>query len=178
MRYLVFTFLILIHCKNLRIVTSDDPRLVTKPNNLLYFEEIPFTGVLVTEDKNLLITHQTEYQKGIPHGKYTAKHSINGIVLEERSFYYGQKDGLHKSYFPNGKLRLLSEYKNGQYQNERFEYYEDGTPSLYAKYYESGMVKQTKQWNRKGQIYSNQVYTEEGDVFGKPGSKNCLPIDF
>lgn len=116
-----------------------------------------------------------EYYKGIPHGSYTAK-SKSGILLEKRSFDLGRKDGVHITYFEDGQVRTRAKFKLGVYQEESFEYYPDGSVANQTGYYANGRPHWVKKWNRKGQIYSNEVFTEEGIAFGRPGSKICEPI--
>ncbi|WP_231292526.1 hypothetical protein [Leptospira meyeri] len=108
--------------------------------------------------------YETEYYKGVPHGRYTAKKE-NGTLIEERNVRYGQKHGKQISYFENGKP--IGEF---------FDYFENGQIATYQTFYDSGKPKVSKKWNKRGQIYLNHVFLETGESFGRPGSKLCDPI--
>ncbi|TGK95514.1 hypothetical protein EHQ30_02420 [Leptospira brenneri] len=154
---------------------AGDKELSEDTNHFLLYQGKPLNGIFVQTNPILLEVYETEYYKGVPHGRYTAKKE-DGTVLEERNIRYGQKHGKQTSYFANGTLKQKSEFDNGIPIGEYIDYFENGQMATYQTFYDSGKPKVAKKWNRRGQIYLNQVFMESGESFGRPGSKLCDPI--
>lgn len=162
-------------CSPLR-VEAGDPGLSEDSNHFLLYQGKPFNGIFVVTNPIILSeVYETEYYKGVPHGRYTAK-KMNGTLLEERNIRYGQKHGKQTSYFENGNIRQSSEFDNGKPIGEYIDYFDNGQMATYQTFYDSGKPKVSKKWNRRGQIYLNHVFMESGESFGRPGSKLCEPI--
>lgn len=166
-----FTFLF---CSEVR-VNAEDMELSEDSNHFLLYQGKPLTGILVQKSPILLEIYETEFYKGVPHGRYTTKKE-NGTLMEERNVRYGQKHGKQISYFENGNLRQKSEFDNGKPIGESIDYFDNGQMATYQTFYDSGKPKVTKKWNKRGQIYLNHVFLETGESFGRPGSKLCDPI--
>ncbi|PJZ79962.1 toxin-antitoxin system YwqK family antitoxin [Leptospira meyeri] len=163
-----------VSCSPLR-VEAGDKGLSEDSHHFLLYQGKPLTGILIQKNPILSEFYETEYYKGVPHGRYTAKKE-NGTLIEERNVRYGQKHGKQISYFENGNLRQKSEFENGKPIGEFFDYFENGQIATYQTFYDSGKPKVSKKWNKRGQIYLNHVFLETGESFGRPGSKLCDPI--
>lgn len=170
----LFFSIILVSCSALK-VDAGDPGLSVDPNHFLLYQGKPLSGIFVQTNPTLLEIYETEYYKGVPHGRYTAKKE-NGTLLDERNIRYGQKHGKQISYFENGKIRQKSEFDNGKPIGEFIDYFDNGQMATYQTFYDTGNPKVSKKWNRRGQIYLNHVFTPSGESFGRPGSKLCEPI--
>ncbi|HMV45799.1 MAG TPA: hypothetical protein PK079_05815 [Leptospiraceae bacterium] len=164
----------LIGCYDFNTVENTDKDL-SIVNGLVFYKGKPFTGKLKQEILPMNEIHISEYKDGAEDGEYTAKKK-DGSLLERRYFKAGVKEGIHRSWFPNGKDRLYSEFKNGTYINDRWEWHDNGVPALYERYNENGNILVTKKWRRTGQIYMNLSFLENGGSIGLPGSKICEPI--
>ncbi|MCW7466777.1 toxin-antitoxin system YwqK family antitoxin [Leptospira levettii] len=156
-------------------VKQGDKDLSEDQNHFLLYKGKPFNGFYVAENAVLTETYETEFYKGVPHGSYTVK-SFSGVLLESRHIRYGQKHGTQTLYFPSGKVRQSSEYDMGVPIGEHLEYFDNGQLATYQTFFPSGKPKVVKKWNKRGQIYLNQVFLESGESFGRPGSKLCDPI--
>ncbi|MGJ4734066.1 toxin-antitoxin system YwqK family antitoxin [Leptospira levettii] len=156
-------------------VKQGDKDLSEDQNHFLLYKGKPFHGFYVAENAVLAETYETEFYKGVPHGSYTVK-SFSGVLLESRHIRYGQKHGTQTLYFPSGQIRQFSEYEMGVPVGEHFEYFDNGQLATYQTFFPSGKPKVVKKWNKRGQIYLNQVFLETGESFGRPGSKLCDPI--
>lgn len=163
-----------VSCSLLR-VEAGDPGLSEDSNHFLLYQGKPLNGIFVQSNPTLFEVYETEYYKGVPHGRYTAK-KMDGTVLEERTIQYGQKHGKQISYFENRAIRQKSEFDNGKPIGEHIDYFDNGQMATYQTFYDSGKPKVSKKWNRRGQIYLNHVFMESGESFGRPGSKLCEPI--
>ncbi|TGL88732.1 hypothetical protein EHQ68_08830 [Leptospira congkakensis] len=172
--FLSLTFFALASCSPFR-VEAEDKGLSEDPNHFLLYQGKPLTGILIQKNPTLLEIYETEFYKGVPHGRYTITKE-NGTFIEERNIRYGQKHGKQISYFENGTLKQKSEFDNGKPIGEYVDYFDDGQMATYQTFYDSGKPKVSKKWNRRGQIYLNHVFLETGESFGRPGSKLCDPI--
>ncbi|MBW0435891.1 hypothetical protein HGB47_19985 [Leptospira yasudae] len=172
---LVFlTALLSIGCQGGDTVEHTDPNLVFFKDKL-YYKRMLFTGILKTDVPALGETQTARYTAGLEDGEFL---SVNkeGRVMERRFFREGLKEGVHRAWFPNGNNRFYAEFRSGKYANDRWEWYENGKPSLYEKFDENGKLIVVKKWNRNGQIYMNTVIAVDGSSVGLPGSKICEPI--
>ncbi|MBM9576281.1 hypothetical protein JWG45_03850 [Leptospira sp. 201903070] len=161
-------------CQKSSTVDFSDPGLVRAQDRVFYLNK-PFEGIIRTEIPALGETQFAHYKNGMEDGEFISRNQ-SGQVLERRRFEKGQKVGIHRAWFPNGNNRFYSEFKNGKYTNDRWEWHDNGKPFLYEKYDEDGKILVSKKWNRNGQIYMNTVIATDGSSFGLPGSKICEPI--
>jgi len=60
--------------------------------------------------------------------RYYSDH--DGILLSEESYTSGIKNGLSKTFFPNGKLAELIHYRQGKKDGEWVQYFDDGQLKL------------------------------------------------
>ncbi len=169
---LIFIFLILIHCS--KTVSSNDSELQIQDGKLFYKNAL-YTGFVQEEIPSLKITRKIEFKSGVEDGIQTV-HNSEGALLEERNFQNGYKQGIHKTWFPNGKPRTQSEFVLGMYVGDRWEWYDTGIPAVYEKFDDTGKIVVSKKWRRTGKIYMNTVFTKTGGSIGLPGSKLCEPI--
>lgn len=161
-------------CHEFNTVENTDNNLKVEAG-ILFYKGKPFTGKLKQEIPPLEEIYLSEYKNGLEDGEYIAKKK-DGTLLERRFFKDGLKQGIHRSWFTNGKDKLYSEFKNGIYINDRWEWHDNGIPAVYEKFDENGKILVSKKWRRTGQIYMNIVFTENGSSIGLPGSKICEPI--
>ncbi|MCG6166731.1 toxin-antitoxin system YwqK family antitoxin [Leptospira sanjuanensis] len=163
-----------IGCQGGDTVEHTDSNLVFFKDKLYYKRNL-FTGILKTDVSALGETQTARYKDGLEDGEFLSVNK-DGRVLERRFFREGLKEGVHRAWFPNGNNRFYSEFRSGKYVNDRWEWYENGKPSLYEKFDENGKLIVVKKWNRNGQIYMNTVIAADGSSLGLPGSKICEPI--
>jgi len=50
----------------------------------------------------------------------------DGVLLSEESYAGGVKEGVSRTFFPNGSVAELITYKNGKKEGEWIQYYDDG----------------------------------------------------
>lgn len=103
------------------------------------------TGNMAIEDNKLIFKdgHTKLYEKG-------------QLVAEGRFNNKGNKDGLWRYYYANGKLRLSENYKNGVIQGEAREYLSNGFLSELRKYDSEGEPTEEQYYTYNG-ILENTV---------------------
>ncbi len=161
-------------CQDDRLIDSNDPNITMSQGKVFYKAET-FTGKIRQENPILEEIYITSYKNGMEDAEYIAQKK-SGQLLEKRFFKEGQKQGIHRSWFPNGNNRLYSEFDNGKYINDRWEWYDNTKPYIYEKFDTNGKILATKMWNRQGHIYMNIAFAKDGSSIGMPGSKICNPI--
>ncbi|BDA80368.1 hypothetical protein LPTSP3_g32980 [Leptospira kobayashii] len=170
----VLAVLHLLYCRDNLSIDSKDPN-ITLFQGRIFYKAQPFDGVIRQDLPALDEIQTTHFKLGLEDGEFISKNNA-GQLLEQRYFKEGQKQGIHRSWFPNGNNKQYSEFKDGNYINDRWEWYDNGKPSLYEKFDQNSKLIVTKKWNRNGQIYMNIVFTDNGSSAGMPGSKICEPI--
>ncbi|WCL49970.1 toxin-antitoxin system YwqK family antitoxin [Leptospira sp. GIMC2001] len=153
---------------------TNSPELSYKAGQLLKSSE-PFTGILKQYIPANGETSLTEYDNGWEHGKSITR-SIDGQVVAIRYYNNGNKEGIHETFYLDGTKKTRSEFKEGRYINERWEWHQNGNPYIYEKFDDRGNTQVSKIWRESGQIYMNFV-NSEGKNVGLPSSKVCDPIN-
>ncbi|MCE9500874.1 MAG: hypothetical protein K8R21_10305 [Leptospira sp.] len=166
--------LFLMQCQEEVTIEISDPNLVMQGGKFFYNGE-GFSGKIRQENPVMEEEYITSYKNGMEDGEYIARKK-NGQLLEKRFFKEGQKHGIHRSWFPNGNNRLYSEFDNGKYINDRWEWYDNNQPYIFEKFDANGKILVAKTWNKFGHIYMNIAFAKNGSSVGLPGSKICNPI--
>jgi len=102
-----------------------------KQNNLLYFDEVLFTGVLKSEEDGYLL--EKHYCNGIPHG-------------------------IHKTYYSTGQLREASIFTNGLKNGRNIVYFECGAKKLNTNYSAGELDGICEEWDNNGRQMSRKTY--------------------
>ncbi len=102
-----------------------------KQNNLLYFDEVLFTGVLKSEENGYLL--EKRYNDGVPHG-------------------------IHKTFYMSGQLREASIVTNGIKNGRKIVYYECGAKKLNTNYAAGELDGTYEEWDNEGILRSRKTY--------------------
>ncbi|WP_036095223.1 toxin-antitoxin system YwqK family antitoxin [Leptospira weilii] len=170
--FVLLTVVFLIGCRETIEHTDPNLRMV---QGRIYYQGKLFTGFIKTEIPALEEIETVQFKNGLEDGE-TISRNKSGRLLERRYFKEGLKEGIHRSWFPNGNNRLYAEFRSGRYVNDRWEWHDNNRPFIYEKFDENGKLLVSKKWNRNGQIYMNTVIANDGSSLGLPGSKVCEPI--
>lgn len=169
--YLLVLSLFLISCTDRIQRPNPDIQLI---NDYLHYKGHRFSGIVEERFDQVGTIRESRYVEGRMTGyqeEYTEK---TKVLLARRLFVNGEKDGTHQGWFPTGQRRFHYEYKKGKSHGEFWEWYQDGQPSLFAKYDNDTMIGK-KMWRQDGKIYMNYVFTE-GKAYGVPGTKLCYQV--
>ena len=158
-----------------QIFVSKQSKFLKIENGILYFKNKKFDGYLFEmypDSKDSLSIEG--FMEGILSG-VTKKWYPNHLLLEERYFAEGQKNGKQVSYWDNGKTRFEFVAKNDQYEGELKEYSYDGK-LFHLATYKNGQEEGTqKMWYDNGKIKAN-YFIINGKRYGLLGTKNCKNV--
>lgn len=149
------------------------PDISFKGEQLLY-KGAAYTGIVVEQFPMAETQRESAYKNGLLHGLQEDFNTRNGQKLASRKYRAGEKVGIHRSWFEDGKRRSHHEYRDGHLEGESWEWHHSGHPSLFTKF-ENGKMLGKKMWREDGKIYMNYVFTENG-VYGVPGTRLCFQI--
>jgi uncharacterized protein len=117
------------------------------------------------------IIGQGQFSDGEKNGDWKVK---SGNITEEGKYIIGLKDGLWKSYYPDGKLRSKGSYVQGNPDGQQMLYFEDGKPRE-EQYYKMGLRQKTwNKFNEEGAIIMTIVYKDDVEI-NINGVKIILP---
>ena len=144
-------------------------------DNILYFKNKKFTGILYMLDNNQRDTLSIEgYSDGILNG-VSKKWFSNAQLMEMRHYTNGQKNGKQIAYFENGKKKFEFIAIDDHYEGELLEWNIDGS-LIHLATYKNGQEEGTqKMWYDNGKIRANYVMLN-GKRYGLLGTKNCKNV--
>ena len=129
-----------------------------------------YDGLVVSFDEKGDTLMLGNYEDGLEEGRFIYR---NDSVLEERFYMSGQKHGEWKSYYPNGKLKIICPFEHDFQEGKCVHYHENGR--VKAEYpYKDGLLHGISYiYNEEGVLlfsttYNKGVETEYGGVKVKP----------
>jgi antitoxin component YwqK of YwqJK toxin-antitoxin module len=141
----------------------------------LYYNDIPFNGLLKTFDEVNQTNDKAEYVDGKKEGE-EKKWFLNDSLAEIRFYDKGLKIGVHKAWWENRqqKFELPFNYE-GVYNGTVKEWYDNG--QLVKEFnYDNGNESGTqKMWQSNGNIRANYTVIN-GERFGLIGLKKCSTV--
>ncbi len=88
----------------------------------------------------------------------------SGDHTEEGNFIIGLKDGLWKSFYPDGKLKFKGSYIQGNPEGQHTYYYENGRPKE-EQFYRSGYRQKTwKKYDEEGNTILTITYKDDVEI--------------
>ncbi len=104
--------------------------------------------------------------------KVTETHYADGRLESVRTYTHGEKDGLHRGWWPDGTPKFECRYDNGRAVGTCSEWYETGrlaTVHRYAKGAEAGLQQG---WSPAGDVLF-AYDMRDGRRYGVLGAMNC-----
>jgi len=167
-----------ISCSNktkIGITANADTLTLKTQEGLYYLKRTLFTGKLFKLDKKHLDTLFVEnYLNGKRHGIFKRFYQ-NNLLLEERTYHKGKKEGLHVRYWPSGKLIFKYNLKNDLYDGLSRSWNQDGFLIQKMNYIKGKEVGRQQLWYDDGGVRSNYVMLNNRR-YGLLGTKNCVNI--
>jgi antitoxin component YwqK of YwqJK toxin-antitoxin module len=141
----------------------------------LYYNSARFSGWLYdlysTGDTSLLVSYAAGKEEGWCRKWYQGKKP-----MEQRFYINGKKEGTHKGWWPDGKLKFHYSFNSDEHNGEAKEWFSNGKQFRlfnYKKGYEDGLQKM---WWEDGRVRANYV-VRDGQQFGLIGRKLCRNND-
>nr|WP_233192460.1 hypothetical protein [Gaetbulibacter sp. 4G1] len=177
LKHIAFLVCICISCNSVHdnvIIDASNPNIKLN-NGVVYYNNIPFSGDLITHYQNKLLKSDIEYISGKKHG-FEKHWNIDSDLVVERNYLKGKKAGIHRAWWNNGNLKFEYHFnEKGEYNGSVKEWYETG--QLFKAFnYENGKEKGgQKLWYEDGRIKANYEVVNS-ERFGLIGLKKCYQV--
>ena len=124
-------------------------------------------GQLITEkgiDSLRRTFMEIKHTENMDIGVYYGYHSKEQLRFKDE-FWHTKKSKINIStstyFYPSGKLKSVTRYKNGNGHGKSFEYYENGLSKMEFEWDNDKQIGIWKWWNEKGEITKTKDYTTE-----------------
>jgi antitoxin component YwqK of YwqJK toxin-antitoxin module len=154
------------------ILKNERDKDLHRLNGYLYYKDKLFSGKTFDLYEQCDTSILTEYKSGKENGKQILYYR-DGSINEERSYFYGRKEGLHQGWWENGNKRFEYQFENDKYNGEQKEWNEAGllyNDFNYKDGYEEGLQRS---WYPDGKIQANYI-VRNGRKYGLTGVMNCV----
>jgi antitoxin component YwqK of YwqJK toxin-antitoxin module len=118
-------------------------------NGLVYYNNTPYTGMLVDMYPNKKHKFETYYKNGLKDGKSTEYFS-SGSKQFEGSFVAGETDGKQTYWYENGKVKEITNFVNSKRSGSCKKYFENGQVQLDENYAEGVLDGMKSEWYENG----------------------------
>ena len=174
--YVCFLILLLTSCHNYDIEHFIKGEIKTELlNGVLFLNNKPFKGILVSYHENGTKKSEVRYKKGKKYGM-EKKWYKDGKIKMERKYHNGMKVNVHKGWWENEMLKYRYMFdNNGRYNGKVEEWYVNGQKLKefnYTKGLENG---KQKLWDLDGNIKANYDVIN-GERYGLIGLKKCFTV--
>lgn len=144
-------------------------------NGIIFYNNVPFSGNLITHHQNNLIKSDIEYKEGKKHG-YEKHWNTKADLVVERYYFKGNKTGTHKAWWNNGNLKFEYHFnEKGEYNGSMKEWYKNGQLFKAFNYNNGKENGSQKLWYETGNIKANYEVVN-GERFGLIGLKKCYQV--
>ena len=104
---------------------------------------------------------QGQYSDGEKNGGWKYK---SGNNIEEGKYIIGLRDGVWKSYYPDGKLRFKGNFSQGNADGTHIYYHENGKINE-ERYYQMGIREKTwKKFDENGTLLLSIAYKNDVEI--------------
>jgi len=130
-------------------ISTGDPAL-TKEKGIVYYNDVAYSGMVLTYDESAQLVSEVQLEKGI-------------------------QEGVSKFYWPNGTLKRMAHYHNGVYHGTVSMFYENGNAFAFFNYVNGQESGLQQMWKSDGRIKVNYEVIN-GRKYGLTGVKNCVNV--
>lgn len=151
-----------------RVIDWNSARSKRVPFGVTY-EGRPFSGITYQWTKGRL-TKLAFHLHGKRHGGEW-QWNIDGQILIERHYHWGQEDGEQLSWYPDGKPRTFKYFSKGKLEGEAYEWHSTGSLAQVVSY-RNGEEWGAKSFTAGGKPFYNYVWHDEKRI-GLSGDRFC-----
>jgi MORN repeat variant len=156
-------------------INMADPGFATHQDTV-YYQGYFFTGYRFSLYKNGDTAIIQSCFNGVEEG-VQRKWYANRQIAEERFYINGKKEGTHKGWWPDGKLKFVFEAVNNEYNGEFSEWFASGVLAKQFHYVNGQEEGSERMWWDNGAVRANYVI-RNGKKYGLIGLKTCVnPYD-
>ncbi len=133
--------------------------------------EHPHGKIELYNRKTKLIIYEKNYKEGKKEGIQKSWHE-NGQIWNEGNYKEGKKEGIQKNWYDNGQLCYEENYKEGELDGIQKEWYKNGQLEYERNYKEGELDGIQKEWYKNGQLeYEIIIKKEKKKGYKKNGMK-------
>ena len=153
-----------------REIAIDDPRLAER-EGLLYLDDLPYSGQIVTLYPDRTIARREGYRDG-RRDDTAWVFGASGQLLEERVYRDGRKIARHRGWYEDGSRRFDYTFVDDRHEGSAREWYPDGR--LYRNFTYVAGHEEGRQvmYDEAGIMRANYV-VRNGRRYGSIGTKPC-----
>ena len=150
-------FIVVVSCEQQRV----NKKLLIEKEDKKFFEDKPFSGILIREFKDGSIRTEVEFKDGEVSG-FAKEYYNNGFLKEELTMIKdGKREGTHTIYFENGRPEEIVEYVNDEPDGNKSEFYESGAIRSIEKRVSEDKIEFVSYW-QTGNIYAEGFKNNKG----------------
>ena len=169
--HILFMLILITGCLKKNIVPLS---IITKSKGVTYFDNQPFTGIVIDNYNNYQKKLRINYRKGEKHGKSFSWYP-NGQIKEKSIYNKGGKIGTHLGFWPNGNIRFKKNYSKGLLNGKQKQWHKNGVLARLSNYNKGKEQGSQKGWRKNGDLrYNYQMI--DNRRYGFMGSKTCVPV--
>lgn len=173
---IVFPLLWLLSCEREELVVDKTSTELELVNGVLYYQNNPFNGLLVSRYDDASFKMKLKYKEGRKHG-YEKQWHLNGELSQSRSYSQGIKIENHIGWWEDGVKKFNYHYnEKGEYHGNRKEWYKNGQLVRDFNYSNGKEIGSQRMWTDSGKIRANYE-VKKGERFGLIGLKKCYTVN-
>lgn len=158
------------------LVESNMDLIKKMSNGDVYFNEVPFSGYLISRYHNDSISLKKGYVDGKLNGVTTAFYQ-DGAIRYTRPYWKGEKHGVHVGFHANGEKKFQYYFENGFNEGNHLEWYDNGQKASDMNYVKGKEFGKQQAWRPDGKLRANYIVRENGRMYGLQGIKRCTKLD-
>ena len=147
---------------------------LTLNNGVYFFKRNKFSGIILAKNSDKTITAFTSIYKGEKHGLYRSYYN-NGKLFEVRQYKNNMATGRHYGYYRNGNMQFdylyFDEKKVGYFK----KWFSNGSPYLFANYKDDKEEGLQQGWRPNGKLFLNYV-AKDGRSYGLQETMLCYTL--
>jgi antitoxin component YwqK of YwqJK toxin-antitoxin module len=178
MRFLVLLIglvSMLVSCEGEALVVDKLSTDFTLVNGVLYYQNNPFEGLLVSTYTDGSFKMKLQYVEGRKDG-YEKQWHPNGELSQSRWYSQGIKVNNHLGWWQDGTPKFEYHFNiKGEYEGSRKEWYQNGQLVRDFNYTSGKEIGSQRMWTDSGKIRANYE-VRNGERFGLIGLKKCYTV--
>jgi len=168
----------MISCNNInqppQLEVKNIDTLLSKTDKGWLYKNRPFNGYMIEVENDGRIVYRLPIINGKEDGLAIGFYN-SGEKLLERKFIKGEKQGVFKQWWPNGRLRYLFNFNKDKYDGKQIVYFHFGKVQE-EKNYLNGIEEGVQRiWDSTGNLISNYT-VKNNKIYGTLSAKDCMQV--
>lgn len=138
-------------------VSKDAPGL-EQSGGVLRRDGAPFSGYVV-EKAGSVVVSRTPYLQGKEHGLAEGFHA-DGSLRYERHYRFGHREGMHRSFWQNGRVQSVELWSHDLLEGEQRAYHENGAPAELRHYHDGQEDGLQRLYDKDGRVVASYTFQQ------------------